>query len=103
MNKYVEILRTKPQDDYSDFEYDSPVWETFTHAFVSIKAMSGRELATAIEVHSTSTHKIIMRYQPGVTSNMKILAASKTYEIVAVVEDDSGRDMMILAKVIGDG
>tara|TARA_R100000808_G_scaffold24161_1_gene54961 strand:- start:1650 stop:1994 length:345 start_codon:yes stop_codon:yes gene_type:complete len=47
-------------------------WSEKTTAWMNIVKLSGTELVTAQQIKANSTHKITMRYQPGITADMRI-------------------------------
>lgn len=54
----------------------------FSKAWASIQPMLGREKYTEQRVHSEQTHRINMRYIPGVESTMRILFDGRVFELV---------------------
>lgn len=62
-------------------------WETFTHCWCSIEPLSGREYFAAQQVQSTVSHKMQMRYQPGIQPFHQIKWGERTFNIDAILND----------------
>lgn len=60
----------------------SKTYETFTRAWASIQPMLGREHFTEQRVSSEQTHRINMRYIPGVESTMRIKYNGRVFELI---------------------
>ena len=79
-------------------------WSEFAAAWMDIVKLSGGELVTAQQIKPNSTHQVTMRYQDGVTSDMRIKwnptpASTATIHIVDVNNLDYGNHTLeMLAK-----
>ena len=70
--------RTKYQNDYGE-EIDE--WVDVIKTRAAIYPMSGREFFAAEQVQSEITHKINIRYVPGISSDMRILFGERVFEM----------------------
>jgi len=79
-------------------------WAEVSTAWMDIIKLSGGELVTAQQIKPNSTHQVTMRYQSGVTSDMRIkwnptTSSTTTIHIVDVNNVDYGNHtLLILAK-----
>lgn len=78
-------------------------WGTFFTARAAIEDLRGREFFEAAAVNSEITTRVRIRYQKGITAEMRI-AADRTYDIIAVI-DPSGRrrELHLMCKVVSGG
>ncbi len=60
-------------------------WETFTTAWASIEPIIGREYFTQQREQATVSHKIRMRYVPGITHKMRVVWGTRFFEIESVL------------------
>jgi len=101
MRHYIDILRRVPHDDANDFAEQPEQWERYTFAQAEVSQMGGKELVNAREVHSEVTTKIKIKPQPGITAAMRCQKGSRTFEIVAVIDDDNhATDLVLMSKEI---
>lgn len=64
-------------------------WGTFEAGVrCSVQELSGRELEFAARKVANVTHKVVMRYRPGVTPRMRIAWDSRTLNIEAVTDTE---------------
>jgi len=62
-------------------------WAAFTDGVVwaAVEPMNGREILMAQQMTSTATTKVTIRYLAGVTSKMRVLFGTRTFEIEYVL------------------
>ena len=73
------------QDAYGQ-ETGNPV--TVTTAMADVYQMSGRELWYAKQIQPQATHRVVMRYQAGITPEMFVVFQGRTLNIVDVNDVD---------------
>jgi SPP1 family predicted phage head-tail adaptor len=56
-------------------------WDAFGYAWASVEPLSGREQYYAQQRQASTTHKIKMRYQPGVKSYHRIKWGERFFDI----------------------
>lgn len=79
---YDEYNRSKKvNDNWQPITNGSGVWS-------AIEPLQGRELERAREIAPTASHKITMRYLPGVTPKMQAYFESDVFDINAVLPKD---------------
>ncbi len=60
-------------------------WETFIEAWASIEPLIGREYFAQQREQATVSHKIRMRYQPGIKHKMRVAWGTRIFEIESVL------------------
>lgn len=60
----------------------------FVTRFAQISSLQGNELLKAQQIVENVTHKIVMRYYPGVNSSMTVSYNGRTFVIQAVLNPD---------------
>ena len=79
-------------------------WSEYAAAWMSIVKLSGGELVTAQQIKPNSTHEVTMRYQEGITPDMRIkwnptISSTHTIHIVDVQNIDyRNHTLVMLAK-----
>lgn len=88
--------RVTTQDTFGG---QSQTWADFAaHVPAAIEPLSGRELMTAQSTQSEVSHRITIRYLPGVTAAMRIVYQGRYFNISAVMNiEERNREMQILA------
>jgi SPP1 family predicted phage head-tail adaptor len=71
-------------------------WTVFAEVWASIEAVSGNEKFAAGQFVSTSTHRIIIRYQDGITSNFQVLFEGRKFQITNVSNPTERSHMLVL-------
>ena len=56
-------------------------WVTIKTVYASIDTLSGRELEAARQVDSTTTHRIGMRWHPGMATNLRLVFQGRYFDI----------------------
>lgn len=59
-------------------------WATFASAWASITPVAAREDFHASRLEHRVTHKIMIRYVASVTSNMRVVFGSRTFQIKGI-------------------
>ena len=72
-------------------------WTTFATAYAEIRPVSGKELAMAGKVQAELSSVIKIRFLTGLTSRMRIVSGTRTFEIVSIVPDRTNAKDMIIA------
>jgi len=78
--------------------YGEPDETITTHAtrWASVEPLSGAELYRAHEVHPEVTHAVKMRYLSGVTTKMRIVLGTRTFEIKSVLNSEEDNRELVL-------
>ena len=71
-------------------------WPVFAEVWASIEAVNGNEKFAAGEYVSTSTHRIVIRYQAGITSNFQVLFGARKFQITNVSNPTGRTHMLVL-------
>lgn len=99
----IELLRTgKTRNAWGELEDTETVVATVS---ASITGMSGKELTDqdAGQTVTQMTHRIYMRYHPGVTPEMKIRFEGRVFEILYVSNyKELDKTLYIMAKELYD-
>lgn len=70
-------------------------WTTFWACSADVQPLSGRELLAAQAVESAVSHRVRLRYTPGITAAMRInLGGGRLLNILAVrIRDERNREL----------
>jgi len=79
--------------------------EKFASTWASVRALAGRDLEKSQQVVAEVTHKIVMRYLPGVLAKMLVqLPDGRIFIIQAVLDPDERKiEMWLMCKERNDG
>lgn len=70
----------------------------FARAWARIEPLTGREAWIAKEQQATTTHRINLRYQPGITSRMRAVLGTRVFNFTDVRDlDEMHEELEILA------
>jgi len=61
-------------------------WTPFATRWVSLLPLSGNEAMKAMATQGNVTHRVQMRYTPGLKPKMRLVVEGRTFEIMSVVE-----------------
>lgn len=83
-------------------EYGAPLrresWKDVATVWASVEAVSGREFFASQQVQSEVTHKVMIRFLPGVTADMRIVHGGRVFGIVAPLPDNRGTRLMLMCR-----
>ena len=77
-------------------------WEDVFSTWASVKPIIGREYYAAETINSNLTHKITIRYRPGINSKMRIKFKERLFNIVGppINVDEGNKELVIMASEI---
>jgi SPP1 family predicted phage head-tail adaptor len=61
-------------------------WSTFATRWIAVLPLSGNEAMQAMATEGNVTHRVRMRYTPGLKPKMRLVADGRTFEIMSAVE-----------------
>jgi len=61
-------------------------WGTYSTVWASVEGVSARELLSAGQQQISITHRVRMRYLPGLNQNMRLSWRNRTLNIVSLLE-----------------
>lgn len=64
------------------------VWEDYATVLAFVQPLNGREYFADKQVQAETSHKVTMWYQPGITSEMRVIFGGKVLEIESVINID---------------
>jgi SPP1 family predicted phage head-tail adaptor len=73
-----------------------PSWTTFATCWASIEPKNGRELLAAQQVQSQVITEITIRYQSGITPDMRILYGTRYFDIQAIQNVEERNRMIVM-------
>jgi len=74
-------------------------WISSSKRWGSIRPLSGQELVSAKQVDPKVSHKIVIRYQEGLTTDQRLLNNSRVFNISSILNiQERDKLMVILAK-----
>lgn len=68
------------------FNEQIKTWEDIATVWASIEPISGREYWAGQQVQSEITHRIRIRYRPGIKPAMRVLYQNRLFEIESVID-----------------
>jgi SPP1 family predicted phage head-tail adaptor len=75
-------------------------WSAFATVWASVDGMSSREILQAQQANAVASHKIRIRFLPGLTHTHRIVWRGRTMEIASVVERENRTMHEILAREV---
>lgn len=78
-------------------------WNTSTAVWASVEGVSAREALTAGQQEVTVTHKVRLRYLPGLTQSMRFAWRNRTLEIVSLLEHGNRSEHEAICQETKDG
>lgn len=91
----IQIGDVDPQQDSGGATVVDNV-TTYTTQRASVETLQGKELFAAQQSNSQVTHKITMRWFPGIVSRQKVWFDGRQYDIESVQNPDGRRKMLVL-------
>lgn len=76
-------------------------WATVKSAWASIDPVSGWEKFQAAQMETDITHKIVIRYQSGITTKNRILFGARTFNVVEVLNVEERNAYLYIKAVEG--
>jgi len=98
-NKRIQFLsQSTISDSYGELIND---WREVATTWAHIQPLQARELFHAKQIHAEVTTKIIVRYRPNITLNMRIQYGERTLEIVSATNvEEKGQFLEVLCKEV---
>jgi len=93
-HRIVIVKPTLAQDTAGGWSEDAE--NQVATVWASIEALTGRELYAAQQQVSEVTHKITMRYWPGITANMNVWFQQRQFRILAAPLDPDERKKLLV-------
>lgn len=73
-------------DGYGEFR---PVWTAlYSNIPAQVQPVSSRELWSGETVKTQGTHRIYLRYAPGITTHHRVIFEGRTFSITGVIDKD---------------
>lgn len=78
---------------------DTESWKDFVTVSAEILPLTGRELFQAQQVNDELTHRITLRYYPGVTSDMRVKYGTRIFLIESLIDtEERHRELVVMGK-----
>ncbi len=85
------------RDGYGDpLEDDDDHWADVATTWAAIDPISGREFYAAEQSQSEVTHKVRLRYHPGLTTAMRISWAGRRLKILSIIDWEERHESLLL-------
>lgn len=78
------------------------VWKDVATVWASVEAVNGREFFASQQVQSEVTHKVTIRFLPGVTADMRIVHGGRVFGIVAPLPDNRGTRLVLMCREVSN-
>lgn len=85
----------------SSFGEPVPAWVDVAELWAAIEPLGSSEIWRAQAAESDATHRVTIRYRAGVTSRMRLIYGSRTFEIDSVANE--GEKDRVLTLVCREG
>ena len=98
LDKRVELQApTKTQDARGEYTEE---YCTVGRAWAGFRALAGRDLLEAQQIHAEVTHEVTIRFRPDITEQWRIRRGSRTFHIRgAPIDPDESRRWLMLTVV----
>lgn len=74
-------------------------WSAFAIGQASIEPISGREYFAAQSTQADVTHRVSLRYLPGITPKMRVTFGSRVFDILSVINvDERNRELQLMCR-----
>lgn len=84
-------------DGYGDpLDADDAHWPDVVTTWAAIDPISGREFYAAEQSQSEVTHKVRLRYRPGITTAMRISWQGRKLKILSVIDWEERHESLLL-------
>lgn len=77
-------------------------WSTFATRWIAILPLTGNEQMTAMASEGSITHRVRMRYTPGLKPKMRVVADGRTFEIMSAVERGRREEHELMVTEVAD-
>lgn len=94
--KHIVIIQDQTGSTNSYGESTDEDWTDFSKTRAGVYPLSGREFFSGEQVNSEVTHKVNMRYIPGVKPSMRISFNGRFFEILSVINFQEGNRLLQL-------
>jgi SPP1 family predicted phage head-tail adaptor len=75
-------------------------WANSTAVWASVEGVSAREALASDRQETAITHRVRLRYLPGLTQNMRFSWRSRTLEIVSLLEYDNRSEHVAICEEV---
>lgn len=83
--------------DYGEsLDADPKHWRDVFAAWAAVDPVSGKEFYEAGQQQSMVTHKVRLRYRPGITTAMRLRHRERVLEIVSVINWEERNESLLL-------
>lgn len=77
-------------------------WANVGTTWAHVEPLEGNERLRAMQVSPRLSHRITMRYRPGVTSAMRVLYGARVFGLRSVIDPDERHErLVLLAEEVG--
>lgn len=87
LNRRIRIEQRAVQRDTVG-QLASP-WDPVVTCWARIDQLSGRELVMAQAIHAETTHRIRIRYRPGITAAMRAVYGDRQFNVLGVTDPET--------------
>lgn len=84
-------------DSYGDpLDADDEHWPNVVTTWAAINPISGREFYAAEQSQSEVTHKVRLRYRPGLNTAMRISWGGRRLKIISIIDWEERHESLLL-------
>lgn len=78
-------------------------WSTVATVWAAVEPLRGREFFDAEQVQAEISHRVRLRYRPGVDATMRVLFGSRVFQIQSVIDvDERRRELQLMCREMPD-
>ena len=93
------ITFQKQAETENDYGEKVPTWDDFITVKAGIYPVSGKDYISAVEINSEITHKINLRYVPGISADMRVKFGTRIFTVIAVLNfQERDKELQLVCK-----
>lgn len=93
------ITFQKQSTTENDYGEHVPQWDDVITVKAGIYPVSGKDYISAVQVNSEITHKVNLRYVPGLSADMRVKFGTRLFTIVAIMNfQEKDRELQLVCK-----
>lgn len=93
-NRRIKFQRRATAKD--TYGQQAQTWTDAFNSWASIEPLSGRELQAAQAIHAETSHRLEIRYRPGVTADLRAVYQGRIFSVLAVFDEAMAHQKLIV-------
>jgi len=102
--RHLVMIQQKPAVTQNAFGEEVPGWSVVATVWARVETLTGREFVAQGQAQAEVTHKVHLRYRPGLEPTMRLVwqpqgdVPERVLEIEAVLDDGARREMTLMCR-----